>query len=99
MKRLSPILISFTFSHSTGYFDIKQSLSIKRRQDRSEALQLPDETDPSTLLALGQREFKSGNTDIAILFISKARSTFNLFNFYFGPVVLLIHFHYLISGT
>lgn len=56
----------------TGYFDIKQSLSIKRRQDRSEALQLPDETDPSTLLGLGQREFKSGNTEIAILFISKA---------------------------
>lgn len=58
---------------STGYFDIKQSLSIKRRQDRSEALQLPDETDPGTLLTLGQREFKSGNTEIAILFISKAR--------------------------
>lgn len=55
-----------------GYFDIKQSLNIKRRQDRSEALQLPDETDPSTLLGLGQREFKSGNTEIAILFISKA---------------------------
>lgn len=60
-----------------GYFDIKQSLSIKRRQDRSEALQLPDETDPSTLLALGQREFKSGNTEIAILFISKARTRNN----------------------
>lgn len=55
-----------------GYFDIKQSLSIKRRQDRSEALQLPDETDPGTLLALGRREFKNGNTEIAILFISKA---------------------------
>lgn len=65
--------IRFFFYKNTGYFDIKQSLSIKRRQDRSEALQLPDETDPSTLLALGQREFKSGNTDIAILFISKAR--------------------------
>ena len=62
-----------------GYFDIKQSLSIKRRQDRSEALQLPDETDPSTLLALGQREFKSGNTEIAILFISKARNCNNSF--------------------
>lgn len=56
----------------SGYFDIKQSLSIKRRQDRSQALQLPDKTDPGALLALGQREFKSGNIDIAISFISKA---------------------------
>lgn len=66
------ILLSIFSVPNKGYFDIKQSLSIKRRQDRSEALQLPDETDPSTLLALGQREFKSGNTEIAILFISKA---------------------------
>lgn len=58
---------------SYGNFDIKQSLTIKRRQDRTEALQLPDETDPSTLLALGQREFKSGNVEIAIMFISKAK--------------------------
>lgn len=75
--RFSPcwsLLLSFFSVPNKGYFDIKQSLSIKRRQDRSEALQLPDETDPSTLLALGQREFKSGNTEIAILFISKARS-------------------------
>lgn len=65
-------MCDFPFIQTIGYFDIKQSLSIKRRQDRSEALQLPDETDPGTLLALGQREFKSGNTEIAILFISKA---------------------------
>lgn len=55
-----------------GNYDIKQSLSIKRRQDRTEALHLPDETDPSALLTLGKREYKNGNTDIAILFISKA---------------------------
>lgn len=61
----------FSFSFS-GNYDIKQSLSIKRRQDRTEALQLPDETDPSTLLALGQREYKNGNTEIAVVFISKA---------------------------
>lgn len=65
-------MCDFQFFLTIGYFDIKQSLSIKRRQDRSEALQLPDETDPGTLLALGQREFKNGNTEIAILFISKA---------------------------
>lgn len=61
-----------SFSSSVGNYDIKQSLSIKRRQDRTEALQLPDETDPGALLTLGQRELKSGNTDIAIAFISKA---------------------------
>lgn len=45
---------------------------MKRRQDRTEALQLPDETDPYALLRLGQREYKNGNTEIAVLFISKA---------------------------
>lgn len=55
-----------------GNYDIKQSLSMKRRQDRTEALQLPDETDPYALLRLGQREYKNGNTEIAVLFISKA---------------------------
>lgn len=51
---------------------------MKRRQDRTEALQLPDETDPNTLLTLGQREFKNGNTEIAILFISKASLMFTI---------------------
>lgn len=65
-------MCDFRFIQTIGYFDIKQSLSIKRRQDRSEALQLPDEIDPGTFLVLGQREFKHGNTEIAISFISKA---------------------------
>lgn len=47
---------------------------MKRKQDRSEALHLPDEADPSTLLTLGQREFKNGNTEIAVLFLTKAKA-------------------------
>lgn len=65
-----------------GYFDIKQSLNMKRRQDRSEALKLPDKTDPSALLALGRRECKSGKFDIAVLFISKACIKHIFFNWF-----------------
>lgn len=70
---------------------------MKRRQDRTEALQLPDETDPSTLLTLGQREYKNGNTDIAVLFISKAKYPTDVVtivpripftNLYFSPQAL-----------
>lgn len=57
---------------SFGSYDIKQSLSIKRRQDRTEALQLPDDSDPGALYELGLREYKNGNTATAVLFISKA---------------------------
>lgn len=57
---------------SFGSYDIKQSLSIKRRQDRTEALQLPDDSDPGALYELGLREYKNGNTVTAVLFISKA---------------------------
>lgn len=64
--------LAFSFVDLTGSFDIKQSLSIKRKQDRSQTLQLPDEADPGTLLTLGQREFKNGNTEIAVLFLTKA---------------------------
>lgn len=57
---------------SSGHFDIKQSLSIKRRQDRTEALRLPDDSDPSALYELGLKEYKSGNTETAVVFITKA---------------------------
>lgn len=57
---------------SIGAYDIKQSLSLKRRKDRNEALQLPEEADAGSLLALGMREFKNGNIDIAVSFITKA---------------------------
>lgn len=45
---------------------------MKRRKDRNEALQLPEEADAGSLLALGMREFKNGNIDIAVSFITKA---------------------------
>lgn len=70
--KILPFLFMLVLFSRTGNYDIKQSLSIKRRQDRTEALQLPEETDPSILFTLGQREFKSGNIDIAIVFITKA---------------------------
>lgn len=45
---------------------------IKRRQDRTEALQLPDDSDPAALYELGLREYRSGNRKTAVVFISKA---------------------------
>ncbi|PSN44751.1 hypothetical protein C0J52_10735 [Blattella germanica] len=44
-----------------GTHDIKQSLKMKRRQDRTRALQIPEEAEPGTLLALGSREMRSGD--------------------------------------
>lgn len=54
-----------------GSTDIKQSLNIKLKADRSKALQLPDEADPNTLMALGRNELRAGNTDIALNFVNK----------------------------
>jgi hypothetical protein len=54
-----------------GSHDIKQSLKMKRRQDRTRALQIPEEAEPGTLLALGSREMRSGNINIAINFVHK----------------------------
>ncbi|XP_021706817.1 tetratricopeptide repeat protein 25 isoform X1 [Aedes aegypti] len=57
---------------SIGNFDIKQNLLNKRRQERHEQLQLPEEADPGAILALGMREIKNRNLDNAVHFISKA---------------------------
>ncbi|XP_065089467.1 outer dynein arm-docking complex subunit 4 [Ochlerotatus camptorhynchus] len=57
---------------SIGNFDIKQNLINKRRQERNEALQIPEEADPGAILALGMREIKNRNLDNAVHFISKA---------------------------
>ncbi|XP_062555354.1 outer dynein arm-docking complex subunit 4 isoform X2 [Armigeres subalbatus] len=57
---------------SIGNFDIKQNLINKRRQERHEQLQLPEEADPGAILALGMREIKNRNLDNAVHFISKA---------------------------
>ncbi|CAG9826641.1 unnamed protein product [Diabrotica balteata] len=55
-----------------GSKDIKQSLKLKRKQDRSKALQIPEEAEPSTFLALGNYEMCRGDIKIAVNFISKA---------------------------
>ncbi|GAB0093578.1 Outer dynein arm-docking complex subunit 4 [Sergentomyia squamirostris] len=57
---------------SIGSFDIKQSLNQKAREERNQNLSLPEEAEPSALLALGMREAKNGNTDNAVQFITKA---------------------------
>jgi hypothetical protein len=55
----------------SGSYDIKQSLSIKRKQDRCDNYQIPEE-EPD-FKALGMREIKKGNLENAVLCISKAR--------------------------
>ncbi|XP_044017237.1 outer dynein arm-docking complex subunit 4 isoform X1 [Aphidius gifuensis] len=55
-----------------GSRDIIQSLKIKRRQDRNKMMQIPEEADPSSMLALGAREMRSGDLNIAINCINKA---------------------------
>lgn len=54
-----------------GSRDIIQSLKIKRRQDRNKMMQIPEEADPSSMLALGAREMRSGDVNIAINCINK----------------------------
>lgn len=54
-----------------GSRDIKQSLKLKRKQDRSRALQIPEEAEPGTLLALGNHEMRTGQVSIAINFVDK----------------------------
>lgn len=56
---------------SAGTFDIKQSLQIKQKQDRNEALLIPDEADISSIIALGLKEIKNANPENAIHFFSK----------------------------
>ncbi|EZA47734.1 hypothetical protein DMN91_012349 [Ooceraea biroi] len=54
-----------------GTTDIKQSLKIKQRQDRSRSLQISEETEPGALLTLGLREMRFGDINVAINFIDK----------------------------
>lgn len=56
---------------SAGAFDIKQSLQIKQKQDRNEALLIPDEADISSIIALGLKEIKNANPENAIHFFCK----------------------------
>ncbi|ALC40468.1 maker116 [Drosophila busckii] len=59
---------------SAGAFDIKQSLQIKQKQDRNEALLIPDEADISSIIALGLKEIKNANPENAIQFFCKVLS-------------------------
>lgn len=54
-----------------GTRDIKQSLKLKKRQDRNHAMAIPEEAEPSTLLALGNNELRSGDVKIALNFVNK----------------------------
>jgi len=54
-----------------GSHDIKQSLKMKRRLDRSRALQIPEEAEPGNLLALGNRQMRSGDINTAMNFVHK----------------------------
>ncbi|KAG8225874.1 hypothetical protein J437_LFUL004804 [Ladona fulva] len=55
-----------------GSRDIKQSLKMKRKQDRSQALQIPEEADPNAMLALSRRQMKAGRVSVALGFVNKA---------------------------
>lgn len=54
-----------------GSKDIKQSLKIKRKLDRSRILHIPDEAEPGTFLALGNYEMCKGDYKIALDFMGK----------------------------
>lgn len=56
-----------------GSKDIKQSLKLKRRQDRTRVLQIPEEAEPGTFLALGNYKMCRGDLNIAIDFMGKVK--------------------------
>ncbi|KAH9642778.1 hypothetical protein HF086_010431 [Spodoptera exigua] len=55
-----------------GSKDIKQSLNLKDKAERSSALQLPVEADAGTLLALARAEMMRERYRTAVLFVNKA---------------------------
>ncbi|CAG9784171.1 unnamed protein product [Diatraea saccharalis] len=55
-----------------GSKDIKQSLNLKDKAERSSALQLPDEADAGTLLALARAEMMRERYRNAVSFVDKA---------------------------
>ncbi|XP_053963004.1 outer dynein arm-docking complex subunit 4 isoform X1 [Anastrepha ludens] len=57
---------------SAGTYDIKQSLQIKQKQDRNEIMQIPDEADINSIIALGLKEIKNANPENALHFFSQA---------------------------
>lgn len=63
---------------SAGSYDIKQSLKIKRQQDRQEALLIPEEADAASLITLGTKEAKNGNIESAVNCFSKVKRRSNI---------------------
>jgi hypothetical protein len=61
-----------------GTRDIKQSLKLKRRQDRSRILEISEEAHPGTLLALAIHRFKTGDIYAALKFVDKVSESFTL---------------------
>lgn len=58
-----------------GNKDIKQSLKLKMREDRSKNMLIPEEAEPGTFLALGEHEMRRGDLRIALDFINKVVSS------------------------
>lgn len=56
-----------------GSKDIKQSLSLKDKAERSSALQLPEEADSGTLLALARAEMMRERYRSAMIFVNKVK--------------------------
>lgn len=54
-----------------GNRDIKQSLKLKRKEDRSKNMLIPEEAEPGTFLALGEYEMKRGDLKMALSFVNK----------------------------
>lgn len=54
-----------------GSRDIKHSLKLKRRQDRSRILEISEEAHPGTLLTLAIHRFRTGDVYAALKFVDK----------------------------
>lgn len=57
-----------------GSKDIKQSLKLKHKKDRTIAMQIPVEADCEGFLALSSRAFRLGDIEGALLFVGKVLS-------------------------
>lgn len=71
-----------------GYKDIKHSLSMKDKAERSSALQLPAEADAGTLLALARAEISRERHNTALTFVNKVISNNK---YYFFTKFIIYH--------
>ncbi|KAJ8681494.1 hypothetical protein QAD02_017281 [Eretmocerus hayati] len=54
-----------------GSRDIKQSLKMKRKHERNKMMQIPDEAEPGSMLALGMKELRCANLCVALSCMNK----------------------------